>query len=189
MFEQKRIRWRRAVLRFRSVTFPPTLQASTWLASCATARRWGSGNFLLRFPYSHWHCNSKGGIWSIKNKIHSNKFNKNSHSHILRGHDGESYSQRGLLSLGHYRYHRPLIHRRHRGSWRRQTGTHDVGAAQHEPDGALVDLLLGQEHGVLVEEPQRGHPGPLALPKEQLLPGRGNYHFYVFVAGRGNMGL
>jgi len=52
----------------------------------------------------------------------------------------------------------------------RETGRHNVGSAEHELDGALVDVHLGHHGGVLVEDSEGGEPGAiLGLEEEDLV--------------------
>ena len=52
-------------------------------------------------------------------------------------------------------------------SGRRQAGAHDVRARQHEFDGPHVSAQLLHHIWVLVQQAQRGEPGPIPLCKEQ----------------------
>ena len=50
---------------------------------------------------------------------------------------------------------------------RRQPGAHDVRPGEHKLDGPLVGAELGHHVRVLVEQPQRRQPGPVALAEEE----------------------
>lgn len=49
------------------------------------------------------------------------------------------------------------------------TGTHDVCARQHKPDGAFVDFLHRKEVWIFVKEFEMGVKGTVALLKEEEL--------------------
>ncbi len=61
--------------------------------------------------------------------------------HVFGGHFGPADGQRVRFVLGENGHHTVLVGRGELAAWRSQAWTHDVGAAQHELDGALVHLL------------------------------------------------
>ena len=86
---------------------------------------------------------------------------------FFRGHLHDSDTQGVLLSFGHDRHHRIRGGGVELGPGRGQAWTHDVGPAEHELDGSLIDLLAGQDEGVFVEQPQRRIKGPFSLSEKQ----------------------
>jgi hypothetical protein len=63
----------------------------------------------------------------------------------------------------HANTHLCLDRRARRG----QARAHDVRSAQHKLDGALVCPQLGHHVRVLVQQAQRGEPGPVPLREKQ----------------------
>jgi len=90
-----------------------------------------------------------------------------------------------LLALGHDGHHGALVRRGHAGARRGQTRTHDVRSTEDKADGSLVHLLHGHEVGKLVQEPQSGHPGAIAMAEEHLFAGSVQQEFDVVMAAVG----
>ena len=88
---------------------------------------------------------------------------------ILSAHAGLANSQGISFPLCEYPNHGSLVDCRHLGIGVGKTRTHNVGPGEDEPDGPLVHHLLGEEEGVLVQQPQGWAPSFVMVPKNWYL--------------------
>jgi hypothetical protein len=92
--------------------------------------------------------------------------------------DGETI----LHALGHNSDDGSFVDWIHESTGGCETWTHDVSAGENESDSSFVDLLLGQEHGIFVEELEGRHPRSFSVAEEELVAGSIYKKFNVIMA-------